>query len=172
MKSMAKWVSAITLIVVTSISVTYAEDQHDHERKNPVSAIEALSPELRELLAQEMQALQKGMMSVIPAYASGNWREIEIIGTKMEASYILKQRISDEQVKQLHRLLPESFIKLDQQFHYYAGMLSHAARKGKSELVGFYFSKLNESCVACHSQYATHRFPGLIEKTDNHKHSH
>ena len=172
MKSMVKWVSAITIILVTSISASYAEDQHDHERKIHISGIESLSPELRELLSKEMQALQKGMMSVIPAYAAGNWREIENIGSKMEGSYILKQSITDEQVKELHSLLPEPFIKLDQQFHYYSGMLSHAAKKEKSELVGFYFSKLNESCVDCHAQYATHRFPAFITKTDNDKHSH
>ena len=171
MKSRIKWLSAMMIIFMASISVCYGSDQHDHEGKHPASGVESLSPELRALLVKEMQALQKAMMAVIPAYVSGNWKEIEAIASKMEGSYILKQSITDKQVEELHRLLPESFITLDQEFHYYAGMLSHVASKGKSELVGFYFSKLNESCVSCHSQYATHRFPAFIEKADK-KHSH
>lgn len=172
MKSMVKWVSTITIILLISLPVSYGKDKHDHERKVDTSGIESLSPELRELLSKEMRALQNGMMSIIPAYASGNWSKIENIGKKIEGSYILKQSITEEQIRELHSLLPESFIKLDQQFHYYSGMLSHAARNRKSELVGFYFSKMNDSCVACHSQFAKHRFHGFLEKEDDDKHSH
>lgn len=153
-------------------SLSYGEDMHNHETKKDISGIESLSPELRELLTKEMLALQNGMMSVIPAYVAGNWNEIESIAHKMKSSYILKQSLTDEQVKELHTSLPESFIKLDQQFHYLSGMLNHAAKNKKAELVGFYFSKLSESCVSCHTQYAAHRFPAFAPKkiTDKHEH--
>lgn len=171
MKIIVKWFSVIIVVLFASFSTSHGSERHNHEGKSHLAAVESLSPDLRELLAKEMQALQKGMMSIIPAYASGNWKEIEDIASKMENSYILKQSITETQVKELHRLLPESFIKLDQKFHYYAGMLSHVAMKRKPELVGFYFSKLSESCVSCHSQYATHRFPDFIKK-ESKKHSH
>ena len=99
------------------------------------------------------------MTSVIPAYISGNLTEVEKIATGMKNSFILKQTITKEQMHELHSSLPASFLKMDAEFHYFAGMLAHAANRKKLELVNFYFSKLTESCVGCHSEHATHKFP-------------
>lgn len=172
MKFTGKTIVLFAIMFAITTSVSYGEDKHHHEISKDLSSVESLSPELRKLLTREMQELQKGMMSLVPAYASGNWSEIEDIGTKIERSYILKQSITDAQKTELHNSLPGSFIKLDQQFHYFAGMLSHAAKNKKPELVGFYISKLSESCVSCHSQYATHKFRGFIEPRKGDKRSH
>jgi hypothetical protein len=40
-------------------------------------------------------------------------------------------------------------------------MLQHAAKHKKPELINFYFSEMNESCVGCHTAFATHKFPNL-----------
>ena len=41
----------------------------------------------------------------------------------------------------------------------------------KPELINFYFSEMNESCVSCHAVFATHKFPALIPtKNGEHKH--
>ncbi len=170
MKSIVSMVSFLLAVLMPLF--VYGEDRLSHEMKGSRSGVEALSPELRELLKKEMLALQEGMMSVIPAYVSGNWSEIEHIAHKMKNSYILKQSLSDEQIKELHTLLPSAFVKSDQQFHYLSGMLHHAAKNKKAELVGFYFSKLSEACVSCHTQYATHKFPAFIpsQETDEHQH--
>ena len=135
-----------------------AHDEHD---KTKHKSVENLSPELRALLQQEMQALQSGMIAVIPAFVSGDLSTVEKIAKNMKDSFILRQAITREQMDELHSTLPEPFIKMDQEFHYFAGMLAHTAKRKKLELVNFYISKLTESCVACHSQYATHKFPGL-----------
>ena len=90
----------------------------------------------------------------------------------MNNSYILKQNLTDDQMHELHSLLPAAFIKKDQRFHYLAGMLEHAAKNEKPELINFYFSEMNESCVGCHTQFATHKFPGLLAKEKKHEHSH
>lgn len=150
-------------------SFAYGETQHEHAA---TTGVEALSSDLRALLTKEMQALQTGMLSIIPAQIAGEWAKIDKISQQIENSYILKQSISKQQVEELHDKLPEGFRKLDQQFHYYAGMLSHAAQSAKPELIGFYLSKLNESCVACHSQYATHKFPGFVPKQAVAEHAH
>jgi hypothetical protein len=165
-------ITIIIFFLAVLPSINYAEGMHNHEVKNNISGVESLSPELRELLKNEMLALQKGMMSIIPAYVAGNWSEIEKIAQKMKSSYILKKSLTDKQVEELHTSLPASFIKLDQHFHYLSGMLNRAAKNKKSELVGFYFSKLSESCVSCHAQYAVHKFPAFAPKivTDNKKH--
>ncbi|MFC1777670.1 hypothetical protein ACFL3I_10075 [Pseudomonadota bacterium] len=143
----------------------------EHEKHENNSGVEMLSHDLRNLLSKEMQALQMGMMSIIPAYASGNWREIETTAEKMKSSYILKQSLTESQMRELHSVLPHEFIKQDQRFHYLAGMLEHAAKNKKPELINFYFSEMNEACFSCHEVFAKHRFPALTPTT-NGEHTH
>ena len=167
-----KRIVSIALLAALITTMSYGEDKHNQERNEIVVGVEALSRDLRDLLSQEMLALEKGMMSIIPAYNSGNWGKIEIIGGKIKNSYILKQNLTEKQVKELHSTLPHAFIEKDQRFHYLSGMLEHAAENKKEELINFYFSEMNESCLGCHSVFATHRFPDLlpIEKEAEHSH--
>ena len=169
-----KFLTRFTLLIILLPTMSFATDKvkHDeHEELENRPGVEMLSHDLRQLLSQEMQALQSGMMSIIPAYVSGNWEEIEVTAGKMKSSYILKQSLTEAQVGELHSVLPGEFIKQDQRFHYLAGMLEHAAKKEKSELVNFYFSEMTESCVSCHTAFATHKFPALAPKKDG-EHSH
>lgn len=161
----------LTLCLALMTPTTVISEEHKSQNKHVVSSVEALSPALRELLSKEMLAIQEGMKTILPAYAAGQWHEIEHIAYKIKNSYILKQKLSDKQRHELHDALPESFITLDQQFHYLAGMLEHVAAEKKPELVGFYFSRLSDSCIACHSAHATHKFPALASE-DNDEHDH
>ena len=146
-----------TLIAV----IAFAEAPLAHANDRVENGVESLSPEVRSLLSKEMVAIQSGMMSVIAAYASGNFEEIATIAEQIKSSYILKQDMSRQQEHELHQKLPKSFIHLDQQFHEYAGLLEEAATNNNYELVGFYFSKLVDSCSGCHSQHAKHKFPAF-----------
>jgi cytochrome c556 len=128
------------------------------------SGVQDLSPELRSLLSKEMLSLQEGMKSIFPAYISGDLDGVAKIASKIKNSYILKQQITDAQKHELKAKLPALFLQSDQKFHEYAGMLEHASKEKNIELVGFYYAKLSESCVSCHSQYATHRFQKLNKK--------
>jgi hypothetical protein len=151
-------IAFLITLIPTIIFAAEALKHKDHEAK---TGVEALSPDLRGVLSQEMNALESGMISIIPQYNSGNWAEIESTARKMKNSYILKQSLTEKQVKELHSGLSHAFIEKDQQFHYLAGMLEHAAKSKKPELVNFYFSKMNESCFSCHNKFATHKFPAL-----------
>lgn len=124
----------------------------------------ALPQELNNVLRKEMNALKLGLSSLMPEVIAGNWQQIQSIGQKMHDSYILKQSLSKEQVSHLHHSLPKHFLTLDHQLHHSAGMMAHAAEKKNMELVNFYLYKITETCVSCHSQYATHRFPQLVVK--------
>lgn len=163
---------SIALLVILLPTMSSGENKPAHEKHAHASGVEALSPDLRDLLAQEMQALQRGMMSIIPAYISGNWGEIESTAKKMKSSYILRQNLTDSQIQELHTKLPAGFIEKDQRFHYSAGMLEHAAKNKKAELINFYFSEMNESCVSCHTKYATHKFPALLPREKKQEHTH
>lgn len=172
MSNISKFISATLFSALLLPTLSYGEETTHHEPGHATSGIESLSPGLRELLKKEMLALQNGMQSIIPAYAAGEWHEVAEIALKMKNSYILQQSLSDVQVKELHNSLPAAFVKQDQQFHYLTGQLNHAAQQKKTELVGFYYAKLMETCNSCHAQHATHRFPALAPKNAAANHSH
>ena len=167
-----KIIIRIALLALLIPTMSYGEDKHHYQGDDHAVGVEALSSDLRDLLNQEMQALQTGMQSIIPAYISGNWDEIATTAGKMQNSYILKQSLTESQGKELHSVLPHAFIEKDQRFHYLAGMLEHAAKNKKAELINFYFSEMNESCVSCHTIFATHKFPALSPKGKKGKHTH
>ena len=107
----------------------FGEEQHKQQEGDTAQGVKALSQDLRDLLSQEMVALQDGMVSIIPAYASGNWDEIVVTAGKIKNSYIIKQRLTERQKKELHAVLPPEFIEKDQKIHYFSGMLEHAAQQ-------------------------------------------
>ncbi len=152
-------------------TMVYAENKSQHAEHKITSGVEALSSDLRDLLSREMRALESGMMSIIPAFHAGEWDKIAATAGKMKNSYVLKQKLSESQARELHTLLPPSFIEKDRQFHYLAGMLEHAAKNRKAELINFYFSEMNRSCPACHTLFATHKFPALLPAKADEQHS-
>jgi hypothetical protein len=171
LEKLMKLFISIVLLAVLLPTISSGEDKPQHEEHGNASGVEALSDDLRDLLSQEMQALEGGMISIIPAYNSGSWSEIATTAEKMNKSYIMKQKLTEPQIKELHARLPHSFIEKDQRFHYLAGMLEHAAKNKKAELINFYFSEMNESCVSCHTKFATHRFPKLLSKEKKEEHT-
>lgn len=157
-------------ILVIALSLFFVTlTGHASEKSDAVSS---LSPELQQLFSQEMVQLKQGLNEIMDAYIAGKWDVIAPIATKMENSYVLRQGLSQDQMHELHSKLPNDFLKLDEKFHYYSGMLAHVAEKEKVELIGFYFSKMSETCVSCHSVYASKKFPSFKSKIENDKHHH
>lgn len=162
----------IALSLSLMSTTCFAETPDANYNVQPEQAVKHLSAPLRHLLSKEMLAIQNGMMTIIPAYVSGDWQQVSHIALKIKNSYILKQSLTPSQMHELHSILPPSFLALDQQFHYLAGMLSHAADTRKPELMGFYYSELTRTCVTCHSQFAQHQFPALSTQTEIETHHH
>ena len=124
--------------------------------------------DIKQLLKKEMLAIENGMQKLISTIAAGDWQQTAKIGKQIQASYLMKQNLTDEQLRHLHHILPEQFVKLDHSFHHYAGMLAHAAEVKNAEVVSFYFYKMNDSCIQCHSSYAESKFTGFSAPTKNH----
>ncbi|MDX2495680.1 MAG: hypothetical protein QNK27_12025 [Desulfuromusa sp.] len=69
-----------------------------------------LSHDLKVILNQEMNAIQEGMMKIIPAIATGDWETIAEIAKNINDSFILKQKLTQKQIEELHHSLPAGFI--------------------------------------------------------------
>ncbi len=135
-------------------------------------SVSSLTPELQRLFSKEMSQLEKGMHHIMDAYISGQWDAIATTAKQMENTYVLRQGLSHSQMHELHSKLPKTFLQMDEQFHYYSGMLAHVAENNKVELISFYISKMSESCVNCHRRFATEKFPGFRHGFDSAKHQH
>ena len=162
-------VAILLCISQVALAASHEHDEHNakpdpqqtqHMESQSSKRIE-LSPGLLALLNQEMGLIQQGVMDMVPAIAAGEWDKVSALGLKIKKSFILKQKLTDEQKEELHRVLPEQFIEMDMDFHKSAGMLAHAAEMRNADVVHFYFYKMNAACVSCHSKYAQGRFPGL-----------
>lgn len=164
-----KTIMFFTAIMLSVTPLALAADHGHHEGPVTDHGIQ-ISSDLKNLLNQEMAAIQKGMMALIPAISAGHWEEVATIGKNIKASFIMKQKLTKAQKEELHRVLPPDFIERDQAFHSSAGMLAHAAEMKNSDVVNFYFYKLNEACVSCHAKYAAGRFPGLVKASDEDGH--
>lgn len=167
---MSRWIAGLLLAVALQHLALATDVPHEAQAEG----VEALSAPMRAALSQEMVALQNGMMSIVPAFVSGNWALVGETARKMAESHIMRQALSAEQREELHRLLPERFLEMDTQFHELAGMLAHAADNRKPELAVFYYSRMLEACAACHARYATAKFPALAptDATKPHDHHH
>lgn len=120
-----------------------------------------LPPGLMTLLRQEMRALADGVETLATAIPRADWPTVAETARRMEASYILKQRLTPARKKVLAGALPAHFKRLDARFHAQAGRLAAAASRGDAELAAFHLYRLVDTCTACHAAYARGRFPGF-----------
>lgn len=151
----------LVVIALTYFSIGQASEAKQHEHSIEERTGVHLSHDLKAVLNQEMNEIEKGMMKMIPAISAGDWEAIADVATKIENSFILKQELTREQIEELHDSLPAEFIEMDHSFHSTAGKLADAARQHDGELVNFYFYRLHSQCTKCHSTFATDRFPNL-----------
>ncbi|MFW5443558.1 MAG: hypothetical protein ACKE51_04525 [Methylococcaceae bacterium] len=143
------------------------------EEKKMLSQQQTLNipDDIKPLLSKEMFAIEKAMKVLVSTIATADWDKTAEIAKQIQASYIMKQSLTAKQMQQLHHSLPKQFITLDHSFHQYAGMLAHAAEVKNQDVVNFYFYKMNDSCVQCHSRFAQNKFSGFSRLTEKH-HAH
>lgn len=150
---MRKPLTAILATLLLTLSAAHAEQ--------PASADLHLSPQLRGLLQQEMREVARGTQTLAIALATADWKTLHDTAAMIRASYILEKKLTAAQKRELEHALPAGFKQLDAEFHARAEKLAHAAEARDSELAAFHYSRMIESCAACHSTYARSRFPGF-----------
>lgn len=120
-----------------------------------------LSQGTRDLLLAEMRELEKGVQILVPAIVRGDWQTIADTGTRIHASYIMAQSLTEAQRHELEHRLPEHFTVLDAQFHREAERLVRAAEERDAGLAALHLYRLLDGCVSCHTNFAADRFTGL-----------
>jgi cytochrome c556 len=123
-----------------------------------------LTPRLKILLTDEMQQVAKATSELTVTISAGDHATVNRLASAIRDSFILKQSLTEQDKKDLMSAVTPEFIALDKHFHGLAGKLAVQAQMKNSELQNYYFSRMLETCTACHSQFATDRFPGLAEQ--------
>lgn len=154
LKSFMSTIIVVGSLVTVSFHGYAAESQAKHQD------IE-LTPDLLNLLRAEMREISGGVQGIALSLATADWESIELVSSKIRASYIMEKKLTTSQKKELGQVLPEHFKQLDTEFHQRAEKLGRAAAAHDRELTVFHYSRLVESCVRCHSAFATKRFPGF-----------
>lgn len=119
-----------------------------------------MSPDLQQLFQAEMRELLLGTQHIAGSLPVANWDGIAGSAMAMRNSYVLEKKLTTTQRHDLEKL-PEQFKAFDEAFHLRAEKLAHAAKAKDAEAVSFHFSRLLDTCVACHSTYAKPKFPNF-----------
>lgn len=145
-----------TLFTVLLVSSSLFAQNEIHY--NESMGVQTLSSQLRGVLSQEMLALEKAMKEILSSMLAGDYETIEKTAVNIKNSFILKQKITSSQKKELHTKLPQNFIEQDRAFHNDAQMLQHVSSMKNPELTSFYFNKMLNACVSCHQTFAQEKF--------------
>lgn len=130
----------------------------------PLLSVRAkLTPKLQMLLKTEMTHIAVSASKITRAIATGDHGVVGQEAMDVANGFILKRSLTDQDKKDLKRAAPTAFLQLDAAFHQTAGRLAQAAEKKDSELELFYFSKMLDYCVSCHTTYASDKFSGFIK---------
>lgn len=143
----------------------------------PVAGSETLtlSAELRALLQAEMREIAAGVQTITLALATAEWQAAEAAAIRIRDAYLGHEKFPQAQREEMQRVLPAGFRAIDAGFHERADRLARAAAARDGELAAYHLFRLNETCIACHSQYVGYRFtgfPGAAPQADKPEHRH
>ncbi len=129
------------------------------QTQEPVSP--KLTPKLQDLLRKEMVSINDASQKILSALVAGDDERVETLAQQIHDSFILRQSMTPEDKKHLMTVAPQDFVQMDRNFHAIAAELAQAARVNDRPLQKEIFDRMIEACSACHTRFATDRFPGF-----------
>lgn len=157
------------LLILLYTSIILAATVNAQEESHEQPSLQ-LSEPLMELLRAEMQAILAAIKLLPAGIATADWQSVATTSEQIRNSYLLQQKLSPEQRSELASKLPDYFKRLDAGFHLEANKLEMAARQHDPQLAAFHYYRMLESCTACHTTYASTRFPNFSHQEVSHHH--
>ncbi len=122
-----------------------------------------LTPTLRDLLREEMIAIEDASKQILSALIAGEDARVAELAQRIHDSFILQQEMTDEDRAALMEAVPTGFVEQDRAFHGISAALADAARAKDRARQHEEYGRMLEACSACHADYATDRFPTFGE---------
>lgn len=155
---MSKIIVMLCVLLISSMS-------HAESEKDEANAVGSQLPNhIRSLLIEEMQAITTSMDMIFRAIIAGEHDQVASQAQAIHDSFIMAQKMTEDDRKTLEETLPEAFINRDQAFHHLSAELAEAARNEDLAKQVKLFQDMQQACLACHQDHALDRFPNL--KTD------
>lgn len=123
---------------------------------------ERLPDHLRDLLQQEMRLLNTGTQSIDAALSAGDHATVASVAKQMHHSFILRQKLTPEDIRRLKLILGADFVLTDRAFHAKALELADAAQAGDAARQQELFGAVKAACVSCHERYAPAGVAALV----------
>ena len=130
---------------------------------SPDASVTKLSDETRNLFKAEMSFIKSGMDEILYAMISGDDEKVQKIAGEIRDSFIFTKSLKQHNVDELKKL-PKQFFVYDADLHGGASDLANAAEFDDKEGMKKNYFKMVNSCLQCHSTFATHRFTNFIEE--------
>ncbi|HED10139.1 MAG TPA: hypothetical protein ENJ10_05595 [Caldithrix abyssi] len=121
-----------------------------------------LPPRYGQLLKEEMNKIDAGMKMLLSLMVRGETERAAALADTIHNSFILKQSLNKDELKELVSYLPGDFVQLDRTFHGNAKKLAEALRRSDIKESGQIYGAMFNGCISCHSRFAADKFPGLI----------
>ena len=124
-----------------------------------------LPPKYQKLLTKEMLLIREAMQQLMAEITEGQAQPAVQRAEDIHKSFILKQRLSSPELKELLSYLPPAFIKLDREFHGRAKTLAGQLKKEDFDGATITYNQMVQDCTTCHSFYARGRFPRMFKNS-------
>ena len=171
---MRKPLILVTLILLYTLNScnhndtdSHAPAQHTIDESAAPTELK-LTPKFQELLKNEMREIQSAMQEILTSIAKGESEKTARLAEQIHNSFILKNVLSKNELKQLVTLLPANFVKIDRVFHSDAAKLAEAAKQSDFARSAEIFGGMVNACVNCHSRFANVEFPELQKRVTTH----
>jgi hypothetical protein len=120
-----------------------------------------LTDKLRETLREEMQQILAASQDILAALVIGDHANVATLAQQIDASFILEQALTEQDLRDLEAAAPPAFLELDAAFHATSAELAAAAQAKNAAREAELFGRMVQECTECHGRFATDRFPGL-----------
>lgn len=137
----------------------------EQQRAEPSAApLADVDVRYRHLLRREMTMIEDATRRLASHLARGEARLAASAAASIRDRRVMERSLSPAERRQLEGQLPAELVELDARFRSTAAGLSSAAAAGDLEHAARLYSGLLEGCIACHSRYASGRFPGFTQR--------
>jgi hypothetical protein len=120
-----------------------------------------LSASLHAVLREEMRAIERAMPALHAAVQAGELATVARLGDEIAGTFILRQKLTQQQRQELHHQVPRAFLHMDHRFHDEARWLADAARQAQPPHVADHYLALVTACTDCHARFAPAVQPAL-----------
>lgn len=151
----------LTVVLILILSFSLAAETNQIQDSTRVIPQQLKLPEnVQSVLVQEMTTITKLMGELLEYIVKGDGENASMTALEISDTN-LKQKFNSKEIKEIMKILPKGFIKMDRKFHSSANKLAKAADTNDFKTALSIYNDMTQSCLNCHTAYVSDRFENL-----------